>query len=301
MGLSLPPIAFGTGSFRGLYREVPDDEAIEALHVALERGVTLIDTAPWYGAFQAEDIVGKALRGRSDFLISTKACLWSVNGEAVRGYHRDEVLWSFEGSLKRLGMAKVDVLHIHDPIEEAYALILDETYPTLAELKAQGLIGAISIGTGTLAAAQRYAAALPLDYVMLAGRYTLLDQSALPLLDELHTRGIPVWSAGIYSTGILATGSTSSAKYNYSTAPPQVVEQVRQLEHVCARHQVPLKAAAAQFVRQHPAIHTLVLGIESVVQLIDTLSTFDVSIPAEFWHDLKALNLIDPASPTPET
>lgn len=302
MALQLTPIAFGTGSFRGLYREVPDDEAIQAIHAALDCGRMMIDTAPWYGEFQAESIVGRALQGRprSDYLISTKVALWSVNRQAVRGYRRDEVLWSFEGSLNRLGLESVDLIHIHDPLESEFELIVSETYPTVASLKEQGLVGAMSIGTGTLAAAERLADVLPLDCVMIAGRYTLLDQSALPFLNRLADRGTPAIAAGIYSTGILATGAVPGAKFNYGDAPPDILERVRQLEAVCARHQVSLKSAAAQFVRAHPAHHSIVMGIESPAQLHETLAAFDSPIPPEFWHELKSLHLIHPESPIPE-
>lgn len=301
MAVTLSPVGIGTGSFRGLYRDVPDDEAIEAIHAALDSGVTLIDTAPWYGAFQTEAIIGKALQGRprESYRLSTKACLWSENGQMMRGYTRDQVLWSVEGSLKRLGVDSVEMLHIHDPLTDAYQTIVEETYPTLAALKAQGVIGAISVSTGDLAAAVQFAADLPLDALMLAGRYTLLDQSALHLLDALHERGTPVLSAGIYNTGILATGSMVDAKYNYGGAPPEIRARVEALEQVCARHGVSLKAAAAQFVRQHPAITALVFGIESADQLREALASFDMTIPPAFWHDLKADGMIDPEAPTP--
>lgn len=299
----LPKLAFGTGSFRGLYREVPDDEAVETIHIALELGITRIDTAPWYGAFEAERIVGLALRDRqrNEYEISTKVCLWNENGEGIHRYDRDSVLWSFEGSLKRLGITTVDMLHIHDPLETAYEQIITETYPTILELKHANQVGKISIGTGTLAAAQMLTTALSLDAAMLAGRYTLLDQTALPLLNELAGRGIPVWSAGIYSTGILATGSVPDAKYNYRNAPPEIIARVRKLEAICAGYHIPLRAAAAQFVCHHPAIKTIVLGIESVTQLRETLDTFKISIPHEFWQELKQEQLIDSAAPTPES
>lgn len=298
-----PKLAFGTGSFRGLYREVPDAEAVEAIHTALDLGISLIDTAPWYGAFEAERLVGLALRdrARSDYQISTKVCLWNENGQGVHRYDRDSVLWSFEGSLKRLGITHVDVLHIHDPLEAAYPQIITETYPTIVELKAEQRVGQISVGTGTLAAAQALVAALALDAVMVAGRYTLLDQTALPFLNALAERGLPAWSAGLYSTGILATGSVATAKYNYQAAPPEILDRVRRLEAVCADYDIPLKAAAAQFVRHHPAIDTIVLGIESAAQLRETIATFQIAIPVDFWRELRHEQLIDPTAPIPES
>jgi D-threo-aldose 1-dehydrogenase len=298
---SLPSFALGTGSFRGLYREVSDEDAIATVHYALDHQVPMIDSAPWYGAFQAETLVGRALEARrhEGFILSTKACLWSEAGEAKRGYHRDQILWSVEGSLKRLGVEAVDLLHIHDPLEADASVILDETYPTFADLKAQGVIGAIGLGTGTLTAAQFFAERLPLDCLMLAGRYTLLDQAALPFLDSLRLRGIPVLSAGMYATGILATGAVEGAKYNYSDAPDAIFARVRRIETLCHQHGVSLKAAAAQFVRAHPAIRTIVFGAESATQVAESLSVFSERIPTAFWHDLRQAALIDPNAPTP--
>ncbi len=303
MNHPLPQLAFGTGSFRGLYREIPDDEAIEAIHTALDLGITRIDTAPWYGAFEAERITGLALRDRprAAYEISTKVCLWSEHGEAIHRYDRDAVMWSFEGSLKRLGITSVDLLFIHDPLETAYDQIATETYPAVLDLIHQKQVGRTGVGTGRLSAARALADRLPLDVVMLAGRYTLLDQTALPFLNTLAGRGTAAWSAGIYSTGILATGSVHDAKYNYTAAPPDIVARVRRLEAVCTHHHIPLRAAAAQFVRHHPAIETIVLGIESAAQLRDTVQAFSVAIPADFWRELRHEGLIDPAAPTPES
>jgi D-threo-aldose 1-dehydrogenase len=299
---NLPAFALGTGSFRGLYREVSDDDAIATIHHALDHHMSMIDTAPWYGAFQAETLVGRALaaRQRAQVVVSTKACLWSEAGEARRGYRRDQVLWSIEGSLKRLAVSTIDWLHIHDPLETEAALIIDETYTTFADLKAQGVIGNIGIGTGTLQAAQFFARHLPLDGVMLAGRYTLLDQSALSFLDSMEQRRIPVLSAGMYATGILATGAVARAKYNYTDAPEAILARVRQLEALCRHYNIPLKAAAAQFVRAHPAITTIIFGAESAAQLAESLHIFSLSIPAAFWNDLHHAGLIDPAAPTPK-
>lgn len=296
-----PPFALGTGSFRGLYREVSDEDAINAIHYALDHQVSMLDTAPWYGAYQAESLLGRALvsRQRHEFILSTKACLWSEAGEARRGYQRDQVLWSLEGSLKRLGVSALDWLHIHDPLESESALILEQTYPTLAELKSQGVIGGIGIGTGTLSAAQYFADRLPLDVVMLAGRYTLLDQSALTFLDRLYQQGIPVLSAGMYATGILATGAVSGAKYHYADAPESILARVRQLETLCHQYGIPLKAAAAQFVHAHPAIKTIILGAESASQVAQSLTVFSIPIPPAFWNDLRTAGFIDPSAPIP--
>jgi D-threo-aldose 1-dehydrogenase len=299
----LPPIGIGTGSFSGLYRDVPEEEAIATIHYALDHAIPLVDTAPWYGAFVAERYVGAALatRPKNSYILSTKACLWLENGEAARGYTRDQVLWSFEGSLKRLQTDQVDILHIHDPQESEYRTIIEQTYATLAELKAQGVIQAIGCGTGDWQILAKLSQDVELDCGMLAGRYTLLEQPALDMLNRFYERGIPLFSAGIYNSGILATGSVAGAKYNYSDAPEPILARVRAIEEVCARHNVPLKAAAAQFVRAHPAITTIVLGVESPEQVAENAGVFTVAIPTEFWEDLRAAQLIPADAPTPKS
>jgi D-threo-aldose 1-dehydrogenase len=300
-GVRVPALGLGTGSFRGLYRDVPDPEAIETIYYALDHGLPMVDTAPWYGAFEAERIVGAALasRPRESYALATKACLWSENGEAMRGYTRDQVLWNLEGSLKRLQVDYVDILHVHDPVDEQFQTILDETLPTFVELRAQGTIRAIGCGTGDWRILERLAGEFDFDCMMLAGRYTLLEQEALEMLNALHERGVPVFSAGIYNSGILATGAVADAKYNYSNAPAEIIQHVERLSEICNRHRVPLKAAAAQFVRAHPAITTIIFGAETAAQVAENVGMFSVPIPPALWDDLRAEGLIPAGAPTP--
>jgi D-threo-aldose 1-dehydrogenase len=298
----VPDLCLGTGSFRGLYRDVSDAEAVETISYALEHQITMIDTAPWYGAFEAERIVGLALaqRPRDSYVLSTKACLWSENNEAVRGYTRDLVLWSLEGSLKRLGLDYVDMLHIHDPVGEHFATILDETIPTFLDLRSQGVIRAIGCGTGDWRILERLSREFTFDCVMIAGRYTLLEQEAYPLINDLSQHGTAVFSAGIYNSGILATGASADAKYNYSNAPTAVLEHVVRLAHVCQRHGVALKTAAAQFVRANPAIVTIIFGAETAAQLAENVDILNMPLPAALWDDLRAERLIPLDAPTPK-
>ncbi len=306
--VDLPPIGLGTGSFSdqpaqpGEWGGVLEADAIAMVHYALDHGLTLIDTAPWYGDKAAERILGKALEGRkrSSYVLATKICLEFEGANARHYYGRDDVLRGLEGSLKRLKHREVDIIHIHDPIDAAYDQIVRETFPTVLKLKEQGVCKAISVGTGNPQIAMRLSRDLPLDAVMLAGRYSLLEQTAISGLEELRGRGIPAISAGIYNSGILATGTKgSSPKYNYQNAPSDVIARVRRLEAVCERHGVRLKAAAAQFVQANPAIISIVLGADSVEQIRETISVFKEPISAAFWEDLRAESLIDPRSPLP--
>ncbi len=296
----VPELALGTGSFGATPSEVNEAEALEMVHYALDHGLNLIDTAPWYGDKVSERFVGLALAGRSGYRLATKVCLEFRGRDAYRMYRVDDVLRGLDGSFERLQRDTVDILHIHDPIYEAYDQIVSETFPALAELKADGVTQAISVGTGDYKIARDLARDLPLDAVMLAGRYTLLEQPALDTINELRERGISVFSAGVYNSGILATGTTSpDPKYNYQSAPPEIIARVQKLEALCGRHNVPLKAAAAQFVRAHPAISCIVMGADSVAQIEENIRVFSEPIPAAFWQELRESGLVDERSPLP--
>ena len=297
----VPEIGLGTGSFGGTPNEVNEAEAITMVHYALDHGLTLIDTAPWYGDKVSEGFVGLALedRQRSGYVLATKVCLEFRGEDAIRLYGRDEMLRGLEGSFKRLKRSSVDILHIHDPIPESFDQIVNETFPAILDLKAQGVIQAISVGTGGVQVALDLARALPFDLVMLAGRYTLLEQPALEALDEFQRRGISVFSAGLYNSGILATGTAGTTKYNYQNAPAEIIARVKRLEAVCERHGVRLKAAASQFVKAHPAITTIVLGADSVAQIEENVAVFNELIPAAFWQELRAQGLVDMRAPLP--
>lgn len=295
-GVFVPPIGLGTGSFGGTVDEVGEAQAVEMVDYALAHGLNFIDTAPWYGDKVSEKYVGLALQrhDRDSYTLATKVTLEFRGENEHRMYGRDEMLRGLEGSLERLKHTEVDILHIHDPIHEAHERIVNETFPALLELKQQGVTKAISLGTGRLDVALELARALPFDAVMLAGRYTLLEQPALDALEELHTRGISVFSAGLYNSGILATGTqVETPKYNYQKAPAEIIARVQALEAVCERHGVRLKAAAAQFVQAHPAITCIVLGADSVEQIAENVSVFAEPIPAAFWQELRDLGLVD--------
>lgn len=300
----VPEVGLGTGTFGATADEVNQDEAIQMVHYALDHGLTLIDTAPWYGDKVAECFTGLALetRPRSSYILATKVCLEFEGADARRFYSRDEVMRSLEGSFQRLKLDRVDILHIHDPIEDAFAQIVDETFPLLQELKAQGVTRAISLGTGDYALARRLAQALPFDAIMLAGRYTLLEQPALETIAEANERGMGVFSAGLYNSGVLASGTRAGTPiYNYRAAPPEIIARVQRLEAVCDRHGVQLKAAAAQFVKANPGITGIVLGAESVAQIAENVSVFHEPIPPAFWADLRAEGLVDARAPLPES
>ncbi|MFN4294762.1 MAG: aldo/keto reductase [Thermoflexales bacterium] len=315
MGLSfsIPRLGLGCAPLGSMERTfgygVSEADAIATIHRALERGITLLDTAPFYANGQSEIRVGLALRGvpRDRFLISTKVG-WlpdpdriGQQGAGARSYARDAVLRSIEGSLARLGVSHLDIVHVHDPEAGDYrAQIMDEAYPTLLDLKAQGVIRAIGAGLNQTDFLVDFARHAPLDCAILAGRYTLLEQAPLREAFPLAlSKGIGIFAAGVFNGGILATGAQSGARYQYAPAPEPILRLTRMIERACAGHGVSLRAAAMQFAAAHPAVQTLIVGMAKPSEIDQNLADFAAPIPPAFWAELKARELIEPDAPTP--
>ncbi len=300
--LHIPVIGLGTAPLGTFWSDVPETQAVETIHFALEHGVTFLDTAPYYSATLVEQRVGLALAGepRDRYVLATKVGrLMMPDGQDVIDFSRDGVLKSIEGSLQRLQVDHVDILHLHDPDSSTYKTALDEAYPLLADLRRQGVIKAVGVGVNFWELLVDFARDAEFDCFLLAGRYTLLEQDALAALNLFHEKGISIFGAGVYNTGILAKGANSGAWYQYRPAPAEILDKVRRIEAICTRHHVPLNATAIQFVKAHPAVTSLVIGAESPGQLAESIRALQVSIPFEFWSDLRAEGLLDPATPVP--
>ena len=211
----------------------------------------------------------------------------------------DGVMRSLEDSLERLGLDRVDILHIHDP-DRHFEEAMEGAYPALDKLRSEGTVQAVSAGMNQWEMLARFAREGDFDCFLLAGRYSLLDQSSLdqllPLCEEKH---IGIMAGGTFNSGILAKGSTPGAKYNYSDAPPEILEKAKGLEEVAARHKVSLKAAASQFALAHPAITTIIPGTRQPDRVNENYEILEEEIPADFWAEIKAENLIHPDSPVP--
>ena len=300
--LMVTRLGLGTAPLANLYREIPESQAVELVQYALEHGINFIDTAPLYGAGASEHRVGLALQGvpRDSYVLATKVGrLISPSGEIYFDFSREGILRSFEDSLKRLQLDRVDILHIHDP-DDHYQQALAEAFPTLAELRAQGVIQAVGAGMNQWEMLADFARNADFDCFLLAGRYTLLEQTSLDeFLPLCQAKGIGVILGGVYNSGILARGPQPGAKYNYADAPPEILERVRQLEAMCQRHGVPLKVAALQFPLAHPAVNTMVVGAESVEEVAENIAAFRTPIPTALWEDLRADGLIRKEAPVP--
>ncbi len=306
--LQVTRLGMGTAPIGNLYAPVPEAQAIAAIQRAYELGVRFFDTAPLYGAGQAEERLGKALRGvpRDALIIETKVGrIVREDGSIYFDFSRDGVLRSLEDSLRRLGMDRVDILLVHDPdVEDPeghFRQVVDEAFPTLVELREQGVIRAVGAGMNQWEMEWEFAQRVDVDCFLLAGRYTLLEQTALDFLVYCQQQGIGVFLGGIYNSGILATGPVPGAKYNYEDAPPAILERVRRIQAITERHGVPLHVAAQHFARAHPAVTGLIVGSVSPEEAEDNRRIWDLELPPALWQDLREAGLIDPRAPVPET
>jgi len=283
-------------------------DAVALIHTSLDLGLNYLDTAPMYGVGQSERRYGQALRGiaRERYVLSTKVgrvldpaepgssrLAWSFD------FSRPGALRSFESSLARLGLDRVDILFIHDP-DDHYEQAVAETVPVLLELRTRGLVTAIGAGMNQWQMELAFARLGHFDSFLLAGRYTLLDQSALPeFLPYCLERGISVVAGGPYNSGILAVGPREGATFNYRAAAPEMMEKARRIQAVCGRHRVPLRAAALQFILAHPAIASVIPGARSVAEVEENVALVEHPIPAALWAELKQDGLIAEGAPTP--
>jgi D-threo-aldose 1-dehydrogenase len=324
---------FGVGGtvFGNIYSAIEDNQANATIDAAVEAGLNYFDTAPLYGFGLSESRLGQGLarHERNRVVISTKVG-WRLEALApgeenrslfanaprfrqVMDYSRDTTLRSIEESLNRLQTDHIDILLMHDPDEgitttpgrdpyevSYFVQAMRETYPILHDLRRQGVVKAIGLGMNQWQMLWDFARAGEFDCFLLAGRYTLLEQAPLKrFLAMCLEKKISIITGGPYNSGILATGAKEGAYYNYQPAPPAILERVRQIEAVAARHGVALQSAALQFPLGHPAVATIIPGARSAAELHSNLNYFRQAIPVDFWAELKHLKLIDPESPVP--
>jgi D-threo-aldose 1-dehydrogenase len=300
---ALPVTRMGFGSvFIGM-ANVSGEQATATVRHALDRGITIFDTAPQYGNGLSERRFGAALAGvdRNSYVLATKVGkLIKPDGTLSFDYSRDGALRSIEESLKRLQTDRIDIVHIHDP-DDHEREAMDEIFPALAELRAQGVIRAIGAGMNQWEMLARFARQADFDCFLLAGRYTLLEQKALDeFLPLCLERNIGVFLGGVFNSGILATGARPGASYQYQAASPEILERVGRIEAICEQHGVPLQTAALQFPLAHQAVTSLVIGAKSPEEIDANLAAFDRAIPAALWEELRSEGLIAAQAPVPQ-
>jgi len=294
-GWPLPRVGLGTGTWP-MNPTTTQAKVLELLHHLLTGPKPFFDTAPMYGHSQSETWLGSVLREypRDRYLLASKAG-WALLPEGIEhDLTRDGIRRSVEGSLQRLGVDYIDIVHLHDP-DNRQQEALDVAFPALYELRDEGVIGAVGCGMNEWQMLAAFAQHAEVDCLLVAGRYTLLEQTALPLLELCQAKGIVLFAAGIYNSGVLATGTRNPLTYNYAPPPPAILARVQQLEDICARHGVALQVAAAQFPLRHPAIQTMIVGANSVAEFNQTLTALDQTLPAALWADLLALGPLDTA------
>ncbi len=324
--LEVTAFGFGTAPVGNIFHEIDEATSEAMFEGAWQSGVRYYDTAPMYGHGLSELRTGHSLRWkeRNDFILSSKVgrvltparkqdidyAPWTNAGRFQMNfdYSYDGTMRSFEDSLQRLNLERIDICFIHDidrftrggDQPEVFAQAMDSCWKALSGLRDQGVVKAIGVGVNEWEVCHAALQARDFDCFLLAGRYTLLEQDSLnqflPLCEE---RGAAVVVGGGFNSGILATGAVEGAKYNYAPAPPEIMERVRRIEAVCSAHSVPLPAAALQFVVAHPAIPSFIAGTRTVEQLERNLAWFEHPIPAGLWSDLKSEGLLREDAPTP--
>jgi len=329
-GLRLTELGFGTAPLGNLFRPLPDETARRNLAAAEDAGFGYYDTAPFYGFGLSERRLGDALRSRKDIVLSTKVgrllkpVLGPVDQSVVRhgyatpmpfepvyDYSYDAVMKSHEASLQRLGLSRIDILYIHGigrltHGEQNTARMSELTkgggLKALEELRTSKAISGFGMGVNEIPACLEVMDHARLDVILLAGRYTLLEQNAL---DDLFPRcqavGTAIVVGGPYNSGILAVGTKSSAMlyYNYEPATADVIEKVRRIEAVCERHGVPLAAAALQFPLAHKLVASVIPGLDSRERVEQTMALYRHKIPTALWQELRQENLLHPDAPVP--
>lgn len=302
--VSVTRLGIGLAPLGGLFEPSSDEQARQTVERAHELGIRYFDVAPLYGNGLAERRTGPVLAGK-EFTLSTKVGrllrpggsdsqdIWAepTGVTPVFDFSGEGVRASYAESLSRLGLDRADILHLHDP-DNHFEQAVGEALPALVELREQGRIGAVSAGMNQASMLAGFVRTGQLDAVLLAGRYTLLDQSGadelLPLCAE---RGVSVIVGGVFNSGLLAD-PRPGARFDYAPADPALIERALAVRAVCERHGVPLRAAAIQFPATHPAVTSVLVGTRSAAEVEDAVRMASVPIPAGLWESLRAEGLL---------
>lgn len=318
-GLNVDALGFGAVPLGNLYRAISEEEAAATVSTAIDAGIRFFDTAPLYGMGLSERRLGLYLRGlpRDEFVLSTKvgrrlrpqrpkpegsifaeappfADEFDFSGEAIRRQVDD--------SLQRLGVDRLDCVVLHDiglwhmktmeAVDVHFQSLEQSGLGALRDLQDQGVIGAIGAGANELTVCDRFLDLVELDFILLALRYTLLDQSGSHLLQQAYRRGVGIIVGAPFQSGILATGIVPGARYNYATTPPEVFERVERLQSLCNDYGIPLKAAALQFPLQNDAVASVLVGMGSANEVTENIAMSKLEIPQSFWGSLKQEQLV---------
>jgi D-threo-aldose 1-dehydrogenase len=328
--LEVTELGLGGAPMGGFRAAISDAEAVKLTNDGFDAGIRYFDTSPFYGYGRSELRMGAALRERprDSYVLSTKIgrimhamrpgevppADFRANGlpgfAPVFDYTYDGLMRSLEHSHFRLGISRIDIALIHDVdfwtvkdreiLEHRFRQVMDSGYRALDELRRAGVIGAIGVGINEADTSLRFIQAGDFDCMLLAGRYTLLEQGALgEFLPECTKRNVSVILGGPYNSGILTGNVKAGATHDYVAAPAALIDKAQKIEAICRRHGVPLGAAALQFPLFHPALCAVIPGALSIAEMTQNVAHMGVKIPVELWSELKRERLLDPAAPTP--
>ncbi len=325
-GLDVTAYGFGGAPLGNMFRAIPEAEAQALLSGVWDAGFRFFDTAPFYGFGLSERRFGDALRQRprDEYVLCTKVgrllkpnpgdhkdrveYLSPMPFEPVYDYSYDGVMRSFEHSLQRLGLDRIDVLLMHDigrlthgeRHPELFKIAMDGGARAMSELRASGAVRAIGLGVNEWQVCEEAMDHMAWDCFLLAGRYTLLEQESLTsFLPRCQREGASIIVGGAFNSGILATGPIEGARYNYAPAPPEILAKAARIEAVCRVHGVRLPAAALAFPLTHPAVACVIPGMVRIEELAANLSLLSETVPAALWSDLKTEGLLRADAPTP--
>jgi D-threo-aldose 1-dehydrogenase len=311
-GLRFSGLGFGAAVIGNLYRATSDEDARAAVDAAWAAGVRYFDTAPHYGLGLSESRLGAALadRPRDEYTLSTKVGRrlvranpprakddggFDVPGDKTRvwDFSRDGVLRSIESSLDRLGVGRLDLVYVHDP-DEHWREAIEGAVPALAELRDQGIIGGFGAGMNQSAMLTRFVLESDMDAVMVAGRLTLLEQSALAdLLPAARARGTAVVAAGVFNSGLLSRPRPADdARFDYLPVPPEMLARAHAIADVCERHGSTLPAVAMAYPMQFPEVVSVVLGMRTRDQVEQNAALLAAGVPEQLWEELAELDLV---------
>lgn len=328
-GVELNQMGFGGAALGDLFNKVSDPDAQSTLQSAWDQGVRYYDTAPWYGRGQSEHRFGRFLyrQPRGEFVLSTKVGrvlraprdpenfqtgFWTggLHFDHVFDYSYDAIMRAFEDSLQRLGMNRIDLLIIHDldfwhhatetRVNAYLAQLVTGGFRALEELRGAGVIKAIGAGINELGMMPRFLDLFDMDFFLCALRYSLMEHDVLDSeFPYCQRRDVGIVVGGAFSSGITATGAVPGAKYNYADASPEVMEKVRRIQAVCARHHTPLPAVALQFPLGHPIVTSVIPGGFTAEHVAQNMEHMRRPIPADLWAELKQEKLIRTDAPVP--
>lgn len=306
-------LALGTAPLGGLFTSVAESDAESTILTAVNSGITYFDTAPLYGYGVAERRLGAALnKSGKKFVLSTKVgrvlnkidpnkpvtddslgSFADIDPDVtpVFDFSREGILRSIEDSLRRMNVSSIDIAYIHDA-DDRIGEAIEKSYPVLNELRSQGVLKGIGVGMNYCAPSIKAVKEMDLDIILIAGRFSLLDQSAQEqLFKECKKKNTGVVIGGVYNSGILAN-PVAGATYDYAPASDELIKKAQQIKQLLADFNIPLTAAAIQFPLRHPAVTAVLTGSRTVKELTSNITDFDRDIPAAVWDALEESGLV---------